>query len=148
MSDLVRRSAADASTESVRLLPVGLLCRALLAVQSLISMSMWVSCPARELKRELVRMGYRSREKKRAAKNRAISYAKRAHSETIAGRWFLTIVTRKTCCAKCAGILNIGSEMVYRHTPREARCKLCAEMDPDVKPRPSTSWERRRRSGS
>jgi len=88
-------------------------------------------------------MSYKSRQKKRA-----INATKHRHRETIAGRWFLTIVTRKTCCAKCAGILNIGGEMVYRHTPREARCKLCAELDPDVKPRPSTSWERSRRSRS
>ena len=88
-------------------------------------------------------MSYKSRQKKRA-----VNASKYRYRETIAGRWFLTVVKRKTCCAKCAGILNIGSEMVYRHTPREARCKLCAEMDPDVKPRPSTSWERSRRSRS
>jgi hypothetical protein len=85
-------------------------------------------------------MSYKSR-----AKKRAINAAKNKHSTTIAGRWYLTIVKRKTCCAKCAGILEIGREMVYRHTPREARCKLCAELDPAVTVRPSEAWERANR---
>jgi hypothetical protein len=89
-------------------------------------------------------MGYKSRAKKRAAKNRAIGAAKKQHSDKIAGRWYFTIVKHKTCCAKCAGILNVGGEMVYRHTPREARCKSCAEFDPNLKPRPSIAWEKSR----
>jgi len=81
-------------------------------------------------------MSYRTRQRKRA-----IRAAKAKNRKVIAGRWYLTIVKRKTCCARCAGILKIGDVMVYRHTPREARCKQCAESDPDVKARPSTRWE-------
>jgi len=36
--------------------------------------------------------------------------------------WWLTLVVRDTCCARCGGVLRVGREMVYRHTPREARC--------------------------
>jgi hypothetical protein len=84
-------------------------------------------------------VSYKSRQKKRA-----IHASKHRHREKIAGRWYVTVVKRKTCCAKCAKILNLGDEMVYRHTPREARCKPCAELDPNIKPRPSQSWERTR----
>ena len=86
-------------------------------------------------------MSYKSRQKKRA-----IHASKHQHREKIAGRWYLTVVKRKTCCAKCAGILSVGGEMVYRHTPREALCKSCAELDPNVRPRPSATWERARRT--
>lgn len=86
-------------------------------------------------------MSFRSREKKRA-----IGASQFKNRELMAGRWYLTIVTRKTCCARCGGILEIGREMVYRHTPREALCRLCVEMDPVIKPRPSTSWEKHRAS--
>lgn len=90
-------------------------------------------------------MSYKSR-----AKKRAIAASKFTNRDLMAGRWYLTIVKRDTCCARCAGILRIGAEMVYRHTPREALCKLCAESNPEIRPRPSTSWEssRRRRSSS
>ena len=84
-------------------------------------------------------MSYKSRQKKRA-----IHASRHQHREKIAGRWYLTVVKHKTCCARCAGILNVGGEMVYRHTPREARCQACAELDPTIKPRPSTSWEKSR----
>jgi len=87
-------------------------------------------------------MSYKSRQKKRA-----IGATKFRNREKIAGRWYLTIVKRKTCCARCAGILKIGDEMVYRHTPREARCKPCAELDPNVKARPSMQWEGARGRG-
>lgn len=81
-------------------------------------------------------MSYKSRQKKRA-----IGATKAKNREKIAGRRYLTIVKRKTCCARCAGILKIGAEMVYRHTPREALCKLCAESDTAIRVRPSTRWE-------
>ncbi len=57
-------------------------------------------------------------------------------------RYWLTIVKRNTCCARCAGLLRVRREMVYRHTPREALCVLCAERDPNVRFRPSVAWER------
>ena len=34
--------------------------------------------------------------------------------------------------------------MVYRAAPREALGKLCAEVDPAIRPRPSARWELRR----
>ena len=85
-------------------------------------------------------MSYRSRQKKRA-----IAAAKRDNHEKIATRWYLTIVKRKTCCAKCGGILKVGADMVYRRTPRESRCRLCAESDPSLSFRPSERWEKSRR---
>lgn len=81
-------------------------------------------------------MSYKSRQKKRI-----INASKHANREVMARRWYLTICTRDTCCARCAGVLRIGGEMVYRHTPRESLCVLCSELDSAIKPRPSTSWE-------
>ena len=85
-------------------------------------------------------MSYASR-----AKKRAIAAAKYKKSDVMKGRHYLTIVTRKTCCARCAGLLKLGAEMVYRHTPREALCTLCATADPSIHARPSTRWTDQRR---
>jgi hypothetical protein len=84
-------------------------------------------------------MSYKSRQKKRA-----IRAAQAKHADQIKHRWYLTIVKHKTCCATCAGILNVGAEMVYRHTPRAALCTSCGQADPSIKARPSMQWERRR----
>jgi hypothetical protein len=85
-------------------------------------------------------MSYKSREKKRA-----IAAAKFKHRDVMAGRWYLTIVKRTTCCARHGGILRPGMDMVYRHTPREALCISCADSDPLVSYRPSLRWERSKR---
>ena len=86
-------------------------------------------------------MSYKSRQIKRA-----IAASKREHADTIATRWFLTIVQSACACATCGGILRPEREMVYRHTPRETRCVLCAE-DAGIKARPSTSWTKARNAG-
>jgi hypothetical protein len=88
-------------------------------------------------------MSYKSRQKKRA-----IRAAQFKHRDTIAGRFYLTLVVQKTCCARCGGILNVGREMVYRHTPREALCLVCAERDPEIRARPSVAWELARRKAA
>jgi hypothetical protein len=85
-------------------------------------------------------VSFKSRERKRA-----INAARRVNGDVMRERWYLTIVKRKTSCVRCAGVLNRGKEMVYRHTPRTALCKLCAESDQAIEVRPSTSWEKRRR---
>lgn len=88
-------------------------------------------------------MSFRSREsnrKKKAAMSAAQSKAKATGSTS---RWWLTIVTRDTCCARCAGMLRVGRPMVYRASPREALCPACAETA-EVKFRPSVAWEQRR----
>jgi hypothetical protein len=91
-------------------------------------------------------VGYKTREKKRQARARSISAEQRARSDVTAGRWFLTICTRKAACSNpdCAGvkILRPGVEVVYRHRPMTLLCKFCAERDPEVRPRPSLAWER------
>jgi hypothetical protein len=84
-------------------------------------------------------MSYKSRSRNRAI--RAAAATQRASPEP---RWYLTLVTRATCCARCAGVLRPGREMVYLHTPRTALCKFCAEDDPSIRPRPSRRWERKR----
>jgi hypothetical protein len=63
-------------------------------------------------------------------------------SGSSSGRWWLTVVTSTTCCAVCGGVLRNGCDMVYRHTPREARCTSCAE---GLSYRPSARWEWRKR---
>jgi hypothetical protein len=87
-------------------------------------------------------MSFKSREKKRAAR---VAIAKsRARSETMAGRRYLTIVSRHACCNDCGGSLRKGRECVYRHTPREILCVTCAQAR-KLHFRPSVRWERRQR---
>jgi hypothetical protein len=78
------------------------------------------------------RMGFKQRERNRkakAAKTRAQAAGRRDGSS--AGRWWLTIASKTTCCARCGHVLREGRELVYRHTPREARCLRCATVSPD-----------------
>jgi hypothetical protein len=67
-------------------------------------------------------MSYKSRQKKRA-----IRAAKEKHRAAISERHYLTLVKRKCICNACGGLLRAGKEMVYRHTPREILCTICAE---------------------
>lgn len=95
-------------------------------------------------------MGFRQREKKRKKKAAvALAQAESRRSGSSSGKFWLTLVTQKTCCAKCGGILVVGREMVYRAQPREALCVACAD-GRGVFYRPSVRWEketlRRRRS--
>lgn len=73
----------------------------------------------------------------------AIRLTKKQHSATIAARYYLTFAKRKTPCAGCGGKLETGSELVYRHEPRELLCLPCAESR-GIKARPSLKWEARR----
>ncbi len=91
-------------------------------------------------------MGYRQRERKRRMKRVAATAAQRQSRDTAssADRHWLTLVTRKSCCNGCAGILRTGRECVYRHTPREILCLKCAETQ-HLRFRLSLRWERDRR---
>ena len=84
-------------------------------------------------------MSFKSREKKRRAK---LAIAK-SRTETMAGRHYLTVVSRHCCCNECGGSLREGREAVYRHTPKEILCKRCADRG-QLKPRPSLRWEKQR----
>jgi hypothetical protein len=57
-------------------------------------------------------MSFKSREKKRRAKL-AIGKARAEHRETMAGRHYLTIVSRHCCCNECGASLRAGREAVY-----------------------------------
>jgi hypothetical protein len=87
-------------------------------------------------------MSFKSREKKRQAKT-AIAKARSENKDKMAGRHYLTVVSRPCSCNGCGGKLRHGAECVYRHTPREILCVACAERR-GVKYRPSLRWERRR----
>jgi len=91
-------------------------------------------------------MGFKQRESKRK-KRAAVAASQRTARESgsSARKWWLTLVTKDTCCARCAGVLRAGREMVYRHAPREALCLPCAEAD-GLCYRPSVRWERARRA--
>lgn len=94
-------------------------------------------------------MGFKQREKKRrrkAAAEAARARLRASSSRSSSSRWWLTLVSADCCCARCAGMLRVGREMVYRATPREALCVTCADRDPAVSYRPSVSWERARRT--
>ena len=67
-------------------------------------------------------MSFKSREKKRQTKL-AINRSRTQHQEKMAGRHYLTIVSRHCSCNACGGSLREGGECVYRHTPREILCK-------------------------
>ena len=99
-------------------------------------------------------MSFKARERKRkqrAAQQKA-QHKVRTQDEKKVGRaapisrrkspaWWLTITATDTCCAECGGVLRQGRQMVYRATPREARCVPCAEADPAIRYRPSVRWE-------
>jgi hypothetical protein len=87
-------------------------------------------------------MSFKSREKKRSAKL-AVAKSQRDNKEKMAGRHYLTIVSRHCCCNACGGSLREGRECVYRHTPREILCKSCARAR-ELRPRPSERWERQK----
>jgi hypothetical protein len=94
-------------------------------------------------------MGFKQRERKRKKKVAILAAQRQSRvTRSSAGRWWLTIVVRTTCCAACGGVLRVGREMVYRHTPREALCRLCAE-DKGLSWRPSArleeAWTKARR---
>jgi hypothetical protein len=92
-------------------------------------------------------MSYKQRERKRKKTVAVAEAQKRSRSSgSSSQRWWLTIVTSHTCCARCSGLLRIGREMVYRHTPREALCLPCADRDTAIRYRPSLQWERARRT--
>lgn len=92
-------------------------------------------------------MAFKQREKKRKAKAKMESSRRAARvSGSAASKWWLTVVTRDTCCARCAGVLRIGRPLVYRAVPREALCQECAE-GAGIRARPSVAWERARMKG-
>jgi hypothetical protein len=88
-------------------------------------------------------MSFKSREKKRRAKL-AINQTRAEYRETMASRYYLTIVSRHCCCNGCGGSLRKGREAVYRHTPCEILCLPCAE-DRKIPHRPSLRWEKYRK---
>jgi hypothetical protein len=94
-------------------------------------------------------MGAKSQERKRR-KRIAIENSKRKalRDGTSAEDWYLTIAVRKTCCAKprCRRIIRVGDQFIYRRTPRESLCPLCAEAA-GIVPRISRAWEIARRRG-
>lgn len=81
-------------------------------------------------------MSYKSRQKKRA-----IRAAQARYRDVIPHRHYRTIVKRDCSCNRCGGVLRIGRECIYRHTPREVLCTLCAERA-GISSRPSQAWER------
>jgi hypothetical protein len=90
-------------------------------------------------------VGYRARERKRRqriAQGRAQATARR--SGTSATGWWLTRCRSKTCCARCAGILAPGAEMIYRREPRESLCVPCADRA-GIQYQPALAWLRGRR---
>ena len=96
-------------------------------------------------------MSYKSREAKRR-KRAALNTAQQGQARdrkarrpaSTPGKWWLTITSRVTCCARCAGILREGREMVFRKVPQEALCVACADRA-GIHYRPSARWEQSRR---
>lgn len=91
-------------------------------------------------------MGFRQRERRRKRKMAAAAVRdQRTARETgsSAGDWFLTIVQRKTCCARvsCRRILKVSEEMVFRKSPETHLCVDCATAE-GVSYRASLRWER------
>jgi hypothetical protein len=97
-------------------------------------------------------MGFKQRERRRTKKfARERSQKEARGSGSSAGWWWLTPVSRDTCCARpaCRTVLRRGGEMVYRHEPLEALCVRCADRE-RIFYRPSLAMEaefRRRRKG-
>jgi hypothetical protein len=90
-------------------------------------------------------MSFKQRQRRRK-KSEAIAAAQKAarRSGSAARRYWLTLLQRKGCCARCGNVLREGAEAVYRHEPREALCLRCADRE-RIPYRPSVRWERDRR---
>ena len=91
-------------------------------------------------------MGYKQRERKRRERIAQASGRREQRSKYV-DRYYLTIVSRAACCNRCGGSLRAGAECVYRHTPREVLCVVCADSE-EIPYRPSMRWERRNRKRS
>ena len=85
-------------------------------------------------------MSYKSREARR--RKRAALASSSGGAERTA-RYWLTVTRRTTCCARCAGRLVKGGNMVYRRIPEEWLCVPCADRE-GISYRPSRRWERSR----
>jgi hypothetical protein len=83
------------------------------------------------------------RQKRAAGRKRKAAIARNVARRS-EGSYFLTLVRRTTCCARCAGRLTKGREMIFRKTPQESLCIPCADRG-GISYRPSTSWEESRR---
>jgi hypothetical protein len=87
-------------------------------------------------------MSYTSRQKKRKARqaHAAIERNRNQHPD----RWYLTPVIRNCSCNGCGGSLREGAECVFRYSPREILCRVCASSR-KIAPRPSARWEKAKR---
>jgi hypothetical protein len=85
-------------------------------------------------------VSFKSREASGQARNRQESVGEPGK---MAGRHYLTVVSRTCSCNECGARLREGGEGVYRNRPREIICKRCADKRGLV-PRISTRWERER----
>ncbi len=95
-----------------------------------------------------MKLSFKNRQRKRKRRARMQTDQREARrSGSSSGKWWLTPTRTTTCCARCGGVLRPPCDMVYRRTPREALCLLCADGDPLVKWKPSLAWERRKVSG-
>lgn len=96
--------------------------------------------PAIPMKKK-IQLSFKSREKKRRYK---LAIKKnRTDREEMAGRHYLTIVSRSCCCNACGDSLREGYDCVYRYEPREILCLRCAT-NRKLRYRPSLKWERRK----
>jgi hypothetical protein len=92
-------------------------------------------------------MSFRGRQRKRMKKiaiENARKKARRAGTSSV--HWYLTIAIRATCCARDGRMIRPGEDFVYRASPREALCCLCAE-SAGIKPRLAVRWETARQEG-
>jgi len=88
-------------------------------------------------------MSFKSREKKRRAKL-AISKSRTENRDKMAGRHYLTVVSRTCSCNDCGRRLHEGRECIYRHTPRGVLCMPCAQAQ-GLHYRLSERWEKQHR---
>src|SRR5215208_2312635 len=87
-------------------------------------------------------MSYSSRQRKRRYK-RIAAKMKRSRTSESAHRWFLTVAKKPGRCSCCRRSFKRGSEIVYRHEPKEVRCLRCGQREPDSRGfRLSLRWER------
>jgi hypothetical protein len=88
--------------------------------------------------------------RKRRMKKAGIAKVKREHTDTMATRYYRTLVKRDCRCSACGRKLRSRpasgrprDEVVYRRLGPVTLCVPCADKDPLVDYRTSESWERR-----
>jgi RNase P subunit RPR2 len=88
-------------------------------------------------------LSYKQRERKRRSLIIEKSKLESRKTDSASEKYWLTFVSRKTCCSSCGVTLQKGKEMVFRFKPLDSLCVSCA-VTQKIPYRTSALWEKNR----